>query len=298
MQYRTLGKTGFEVSGVVYGGIVSTDVGQQDSDRSVSWSIDRGVNYFDVAPTYGDAEEKLGNSLKPYRKDVYLACKTTERSREGALKEINRSLELLHTDWFDVFQLHSLTTREDVEVAFGPGGIMELLRELKEKGAIRKLGFSAHSEYAALEALSLYDFDTVLFPTSYQLDMGEGISRDLKAQKAKRGFGFLGMKSLIERAWLNDQEKSDCGYPKSWCKPFAKEEGAYRVAGMKYALTLGADVLVPPGNFECYSFMVDHVDEVYGAPLSQQELDMLRLRYQQVKDHPFFLKNNGGWHAA
>ena len=73
---RELGNTGFKLYPVVYGGIVSMDDGQDASDNYVSWAIDRGVNYFDIAPVYGDAQEKLGNSLKEYRKNVFLACKT------------------------------------------------------------------------------------------------------------------------------------------------------------------------------------------------------------------------------
>ena len=84
MQYRRFGKTGIEISAVAYGGIVSMDDGQAASDRYVAWAIDQGVNYFDVAPTYGDAEEKLGNSLKLYRNQVHLACKTAERMRAQA----------------------------------------------------------------------------------------------------------------------------------------------------------------------------------------------------------------------
>ena len=100
MQYRKFGKTGFDISAVSYGGIVSMDDGQTPSDRYVSWAIDRGVNYFDVAPSYGDAEEKLGNSLKPYRNSVHLACKTEKRLRADAEKDLCKSMELLHTDHF------------------------------------------------------------------------------------------------------------------------------------------------------------------------------------------------------
>lgn len=295
MKKHLLGKTGYMVSGVVYGAIISTSETQADSDRYVSWAIDRGVNYFDVAPSYGDAELRLGESLKPYRKDVYLVCKTTERRREGAWKEIRRSLELLKTDYFDNFQLHSVTTPEDVELAFGPGGTMELLLELRQKGVIRKIGFSAHSEFAALKCLELYDFDTVLFPTNYLLHLGQGFGGQLKALKEQKGFGLLGMKSLIERAWNNEEERHASPYPKSWCKPFSVEDAALRVAGMKYALEMGADVLVPPGNFENFSFMVEHNGEVTGSPLTDEERELLVQRFEQVKDRPFFLKNNGGW---
>jgi aryl-alcohol dehydrogenase-like predicted oxidoreductase len=116
MIYRSLGNTGYQVSAVVYGGIVSMRDGQTNSDRYVAWAIEQGINYFDVAPTYGDAQEKLGQSLIPYRKDVYLACKTKQRLREGAEKEMKESLRLLHTDHFDVYQMHELPTKEDLDI--------------------------------------------------------------------------------------------------------------------------------------------------------------------------------------
>jgi aryl-alcohol dehydrogenase-like predicted oxidoreductase len=295
MQKRLLGKTGYQVSAVVYGGIISMNEDQATSDRYVSWAIDQGVNYFDVAPTYGDAEEKLGNSLKPYRKNVYLACKTTERMRTEAEKELQQSMKLLHTDYFDNFQLHSMTKPEDVEKAFGPGGIMELLIPLKEKGVIRKLGFSAHSETAALKCLDLYDFDTVLFPMNYMLDMNEGIGKELAQEAKKKGFGLLGMKNLVDRAWKDDSERKSSNYPKSWCKPFDVNQKELRIAAMKYSLAMGSDVLVPPGNWENFSFMVRHADECLTNPLSDVDIQLLQQHFQLVKGMPFFKKDNGGW---
>lgn len=295
MLYRILGKTGYKVSAVVYGGVISTDEGQPASDEHVAKAVHMGVNYFDIAPSYGDAQEKLGHSLKPFRKEVMVACKTTQRNRKDALADITRSFEQMHTDYFDLYQLHSLTTPLDIDEAFGPGGTMELLRELKEKGAVRKVGFSAHSEYAALKALTLYDFDTVLFPTNYQLDMGQGIGRAVMQEKAGRGFGLLGMKSIVERAWMHDNEKVECGYPKSWCKPFAPEEKELRLAAMRYGVSMGADVLVPPGNFECFTFMANNVEEAYAQPLSAHERALLKERFEKVKQYPFFEKNNGHW---
>ena len=145
MKYRKFGKTGFEVSAVSYGGIVSSTIlddrpmepyEQKGSDRYVSWAIDQGINYFDVAPTYGNAQEMLGNSLLPYRGRIHLACKTEERRREKAQPLMEESLRLLHTDYFDVYQMHALKTMEDLEIAFGPGGVMEMMREMKEKGIV------------------------------------------------------------------------------------------------------------------------------------------------------------------
>ncbi len=102
MERNRLGGTGYEVSRVIYAGIVSGEVGQDNSDKYVEYAIKKGVNYFDIAPSYGDAQEKLGNSLKPYRKDVHLACKTICRTAEEAKQEIDQSLKQLYTDHFDV----------------------------------------------------------------------------------------------------------------------------------------------------------------------------------------------------
>ena len=263
MHYRPLGNTGYQVSAVVYGGIISSDEGQAASDRYVSWALDRGINCFDVAPTYRDAEEKLGRSLIPYRKDVYLACKTTQRMKADAEKELKRS--------------------------------MELLVKRKQEGAVRKIGFSAHAQQAALQCLALYPFDTVLFPMNYQLDMSEGIGREVARRKEQLGFGLLGMKTLIERAWRDEGEREASPYPKSWCKPFDRADKALRIAAMRYTLAMGADVLVPPGNYENFSFMVDHVDQVLQTPLTGEDKALLAERYAMVSEQPFFLKNNGGW---
>ncbi len=296
MQKRALGKTGYDVGAIVYGGIVSMNDGQEASDRYVAWSIDHGVNYYDVAPTYGDAEEKLGRSLIPYRKDILLACKTTQRLKADAEKELKRSLELLHTDHFDVYQLHSMTTQEDIDKAFGKGGIMEMVVKLKQEGVLRKVGFSAHSEQAALKLLEMYDFDTVLFSMNWMLDKNEGIGRALAKKAQEKGFGLLGMKSLIERAWKNDDEKAASPYTKSWCKPFDVSQKELRVAAMKYSIEMGSDVLVSPGNFENFSFMVEHADEVL-KPLTDDERRLLDAHFKNVAAYPFFVKTNGGWAA-
>lgn len=291
---RKFGNTGFEITPVVYGGIVSMRDGQEASDQYVSWAIDKGINYFDVAPSYQDAEEKLGNSLKPYRKNIYLACKTTCRMKADAQKEFEQSFKLLHTDYFDVYQLHALSSIEEVDQAFGAGGIMEMLVKAKEQGLVRKLGITCHSEAAALKAISLYDFDTVLFPLNWHMNIGHDMgTRLIKAAKEK-GMGILGMKQIIERRWMNPEEAKNSPYPKSWCKPIDMENKELRIAAMKYTLSLGADTLVPPGDFANFSFVVENIDECLAHPLSEADLTLLKEHYEKVKDYPFFSADGRG----
>ncbi len=286
MKRNTLGKTGYDVSKIIYGGIVSTDVGQESSDAHVEYAIKNGVNYFDIAPSYGDAQEKLGNSLKPYRKDVYLACKTTCRTAEEAKREFDRSLQQLHTEYFDVYQLHSMTTLSDIEQAFADDGVLKMLVDMKSQGAIRKIGMSCHNEDVALKALEMYDFDTVLFPTNWGIYKGHGFGERISRVVREKRIGFLGMKSMIERAW-DDGEQETTRFHKSWCKPFDCDNKALLPA-MRFATdTIGAQVIVTPGNFEHFSFAVEHVDEIF-SPYTDADEKILSEQLKKINKRYFF----------
>jgi aryl-alcohol dehydrogenase-like predicted oxidoreductase len=287
MMKRRLGKTGFDVSPVIYGGIVSKKDGQENSDRYVAWAIDRGVNYFDVAPSYDDAQEKLGHSLLPYRKSIHLACKTACREKDAAEKDFIESMRLLHTDYFDNYQIHSLESPEDVDAAFAPNGVMEMMVRHKAAGDVRHLGITCHSEEAALKAITLYDFDTVLFPLNWHLHIGQGFGSTIVKTAKAMDMGVLAMKVLILRRWFSDEEKLRSASPKSWCKPIDPENTALRLAAMKYTLSLGPDTMIPPGNFADFSFMADHIDEVIANPLSQEDRILLKAAFEKVGDYPF-----------
>ena len=164
---RKYGRAEDTLSLIGFGGIVVKDVDPADAARYVSEAFDRGVTYYDVAPTYGNAQERLGPALKPYRAKCFLACKTTERGADGARREMQESLRLLQTDHFDLYQLHAITSLDDVDRAFAAGGAMEVVVQAKKDGKIRYVGFSAHSEEAAHAAMDRYDFDSILFPLSF-----------------------------------------------------------------------------------------------------------------------------------
>ncbi|MFI3326623.1 MAG: aldo/keto reductase [Clostridia bacterium] len=287
MKKILLGKTGIEASAVIYGGIVSMKDGQENSDKYVEYAINKGINYFDVAPSYGDAEEKLGNSLIPYRKNIHIACKTKNRDAENAKRELEQSLNMLHTDYFDVYQMHELESVEAVERAFAKDGTFNVMLKAKEEGVAKNLGVTCHSEEAALRALELYDFDTVLFPTNWGLNLHRGFASTIGAKCKEKNVGFLGMKSLVHRAWLNSDEQSSSRFTKSWCKPIS-ENDKLAVAAMKYAYQkIGANVLVPPGNIESFSFAVEHIDEIL-APITNEELELLNAELIAIDGKYFF----------
>ena len=297
MQYVDFGRTGMNVSAVSYGGIVSAGKfdgvhcpqdDQPSSDRYVAWAIEKGVNYFDVAPSYGNAQEQLGDSLRPYRKDVYLACKTLARDRVGAETELTESMRLLHTDYFDVYQMHAVNSMESVEAVFAPGGTMELLQELKQKGVIRNIGFSSHNENAALEMIRRFDFDSVLFPFNWFMNMAHGMGSRLIETAKQRNMGVLCMKSMIESKWDSREQRFASRFPKSWCKPIDVEDEAFGMAAMKYALSLGVDTLIPPGNFASFAFVVDHIEECLTNPLNDADRALLAAKLETVRGKEFF----------
>lgn len=242
---RPLGRTGEKLSVVGFGGIVVMDETAADAARFVGEAIDAGINYFDVAPSYGNAEEMLGPALEPWRKGVFLACKTTERTKAGAERELHQSLKRLRTDRVDLYQMHALTTEEDTSVAFGPGGALEAFVEAKKAGLTRYLGFSAHSETAALNAMETFPFDTVLFPLNLgSWKHGHFGPKALEAARS-RGMGLLALKALGKRA-LHDGEPRP--WKKCWYAPVETYEEA--VAGLRFTLSLGVTAAVSPSHIE------------------------------------------------
>lgn len=244
---RILGRTGEMLSMIGFGGILVRDEQQEEANDLVAKAYDLGINYYDVAPTYGNAQERLGPALEPYRKNSFLACKTTKRTKAEAEKELNESLSLLKTDYLDLYQLHAITTREDVETAFGAHGAMEVFLKARDDGKVRFLGFSAHSEEAALLALKKFDFDTTLFPINfvawYEGKFGPNVVK--KAQE--RNMGILALKALAHGRLAKDEARP---YKKCWYRPI--EDDMLANLSLRFTLSQGTTAAVPPGDVKFF----------------------------------------------
>ena len=237
-----------------FGGIVVVGMAQDDANRIVSNSFEAGVNYFDVAPSYadGEAEQKLGIALKPYRKDVFLACKTTERSAEGAQKELDISLRRLGVDHFDLYQFHAVTEMREVEELLGPKGAAETFLKARQEGKIRFIGFSAHSEEAALALLDQFEVDSVLFPINYvcfaQANFGPQVIEKAKKQGAAR----LALKAL---AYTPRQDNEEQSYPKCWYKPLTDKSLIEKA--LRFTLSQDITAAIPPGDEHLYQMALN-----------------------------------------
>jgi aryl-alcohol dehydrogenase-like predicted oxidoreductase len=251
---------------------------QTQANREVARAVERGVNYFDVAPTYGngEAEEKLGIALKPYRDKGFLACKTQKRDAEGARQELENSLKVLKTDHFDLYQLHAMSKMEDVDTVLGSGGALETFLKAREKGKVRFLGFSAHNEEVALRLLDKFPFDSVLFPINYVCMAQGNFGPRLLAKAKEKNVARLALKALAYTRWANREERAS--NPKCWYQPISDLKQARQA--LRFTLSEDVTAAIPPGDEKVY-----RIAETLAAqftPLSADEKKALLASSKEV----------------
>ena len=266
MQKRTLGNTGESLSVIGYGAIVFVDESPQFAHEAVARAVDAGVNYFDMGPAYGkgEAEERGGPAIEPYRDRIFLAEKTGKRTKDEAAEELRQSLKRMRTDHFDLYQFHAVTTLEEVETIVGPGGALEAFVEARDQSLVRFLGFSAHSEEAALALMDHFDFDAILFPVNYvnwyQANFGPTVL-DVAQQK---GMGILALKALAKKPWPDGKKEK---WTKAWYSPVDSYEEA-RTA-LQWTLSRPVTACVSPSHAELLWWMIDAEKEI--TPLTSEE---------------------------
>jgi aryl-alcohol dehydrogenase-like predicted oxidoreductase len=251
---RPLGKTGERLSIFGFGGTAVMSVEQSFANNLVAEAFDRGINYFDVAPTYGSAQERLGPALEPYRNRCFLACKTNRRDKAGVEAELDNSLKLLRTDHLDLYQHHALTKTEDLDKVFGPNGAMEAFLSAQKAGKVRFLGFSAHSVETALAAMDRARFDTILFPANYVLFSKANFGPQVLEHARGKGMGFLAIKAMARGKYpasLPEGQRT----PKCWYEPCTLPEEAS--LAWRWTLSQPITAAVPPGNPAWFRLAMD-----------------------------------------
>ena len=275
MERRAYGKTSEMLSIIGFGAIVVTDVSTEEASRSVAEAVDRGVNYFDVAPSYGNAETMLGPALEPYRDHAFLACKTGKRDRAGAAAELRESLKRMRTDRFDLYQLHGMTTDEEFETTMGPGGALEALVEARDAGLVRYLGFSAHSVEVALRLMDAFEFDSILFPVNYVLYSQANFGPQVVAKAAEKGMGRFCLKAMARTHWSEGAEKT---HPKCWYEPI--RDPAEAALALRFTLSEPVTAAIPPGDAALFRQALEIAEKF--TPLSPEERADLLSRAEGV----------------
>jgi predicted aldo/keto reductase-like oxidoreductase len=208
---RKVGRTGEKLSMVGFPGLSLIHYPQDQCTKALHSAFERGVNYFDVAPAYGNGEcqNKMGSGLQGIdRSKYFLACKTKKRDAAGARQELEESLKALKTDHFDLYQLHHLVQPAQVKQALGPGGAMEAILKARDQGKLKYIGFSAHTTRAALEVMKGFQFDTVMFPINFVEYYNRGFGKEVLALAKEQGAGVLAIKPLSWGTWPKEGTKT------------------------------------------------------------------------------------------
>jgi len=276
MEKRILSGTSENLSIIGFGGIIVMNETKKDSASLVSKAIERGINYFDVAPEYGNAQEILGPALKKYRENIFLACKTTQRTNKEAKKELYDSLKKLKTDYFDLYQLHGVKTIDEVNKIMGINGAMETFVEAKEKGYVKHVGFSAHSEEAALALMDQYDFATILFPFNWAMWLKDNFGPVVLNKAKEKGLGILALKALAKRSLEKDEIPK---WKKCWYSPIDDFEEASM--SLRFTLSLPVTSAVSPSHAELLWLACDIADNF--VPIKKEEIKILQEKSKSVK---------------
>jgi aryl-alcohol dehydrogenase-like predicted oxidoreductase len=264
MPRRVLGRTGVKLSVVGFPGLALTKCEQEKGTASLHDAFERGVNYFDVAPNYGngDAEIKMGVGMQGIERSKYfLACKTHKRDKAGAQMELDRSLQRLKTDHFDLYQLHHLVKPAEVDQVFGDEGAMEVILKAKEQGKIKYIGFSAHTTKGALKAMNQFKFDTVMFPINFVEFYNRNFGKEILALANEQGAAVIAIKPLSWGLYPKDQPKN-----RDWWYSSVEEQHQIELA-MRFTLSQKGVVTGIPTSF------VELLDKTIEAAKAYKPID-------------------------
>jgi aryl-alcohol dehydrogenase-like predicted oxidoreductase len=271
METRRFGRTGHNSSIAIFGAFAVSQASQAEADVIMESVIAAGVNHIDVAPSYGHAEQRLGPWMARERERFFLGCKTMERTKEGAAAEMQRSLERLQVDSFDLYQLHAITSFEELDQVTRANGALEALIAARDAGLTRYIGITGHGvdvPEVFLEALSRYDFDSVLFPVNFIQYADPAYKRsaeELLEVCRQKDIGTMAIKSIAKRLW-GDLPQTHI----TWYQPF--EEMERIAAGVNFSLSQDITGICTSGDPDVLPFVLRACENFTPLTLSEQEV--------------------------
>jgi aryl-alcohol dehydrogenase-like predicted oxidoreductase len=283
------GRTEHRSTRTIFGAAALARATQEEADRALDILLEHGVNHIDTAASYGDAELRIGPWMADHRARFFLATKTTERTREGAREELERSLERLRVGHVDLLQLHYLVDAEPWEVAMGPGGALEAAIEAREQGLVRFIGVTGHGTRVAgmhRRSLERFDFDSVLLPYNFTMMQSPDYAADfekLVAICSERKVAVQTIKSLARRRW-----EGEPGPRATWYEPI--EDPAALRRAVHWVLARPGLFLNTPGDLELLPRVLDAAASLeLPSPDEEMEADVARLEMK-----PLFIRGYYG----
>jgi len=270
MQKRRFGRTNHLSTLAVFGAVALGRLDQSMSDQVMQKVIDAGLNHIDVAPSYGDAESRLGPWMPRIRDDFFLGCKTMQRTKDGAIHEAHQSLERLQVEHFDLYQLHALTTMEELDECTMRGGALEGVLEMRERGLTQFIGITGHGMQAPaifIEALSRFDFDSVLFPIYPALYADEDYrmkAQELLDQCEEKDVGVMIIKSVAKEPWGEQEQRYH-----TWYVPFEDEQIIQ--SNIQFVLSQKLTHICTPGDYRLLDKVFTACEKFEPMPPEEQE---------------------------
>ena len=270
METRRFGRTGHMSTVAIFGGAAFWEISQEDADKVIEQVIAAGVNHIDVAPSYGQAEIRIGPWMARERGRFFLGCKTEQRTREGAWKEMHESLKRLQTERFDLYQFHAITTMEQLDAVTRKGGALEAFVQAREEGLTRFIGITGHGVNAPqiyLEALRRFDFDSILFPLNFvQMANPEyrTYTEELMAACKAKDVGTMVIKTITKAPWGERPHTAA-----TWYEPFDKMDEIQK--GVNFALSYDVTGLCTAGDIRILPMVLDACERF--ARLDKDEME-------------------------
>jgi aryl-alcohol dehydrogenase-like predicted oxidoreductase len=255
METRKFGRTGHMSTIAIFGAAAFWQISQADADKVMEQVIEAGINHIDIAPSYGQAEERVGPWMPSERSRFFLGCKTMERTKEGAWNEMQQSLKRLQTGSFDLYQCHAITTMEELDAVTMKGGALEAFEQARREGLTQYIGITGHGVDAPkiyLEALRRFDFDSVLFPLNF-VQMADPEYRkqaeELVATCRAKDVGTMAIKTITKAPWGKRPHTAT-----TWYEPFERQDEIQKA--VNFALSYDVTGLCTAGDTRILPMML------------------------------------------
>jgi predicted aldo/keto reductase-like oxidoreductase len=257
METRRLGKTGHLSTVVTFGTYAIGVVDQAAADRGIEEALARGINHFDIAPTYAEAEVRLGDYLKRHpQPDLFISCKTEKRDKASAREQLLRTLERFGRDRHDLYQLHAVCTPQDLADCFAPGGSMEAILDARQEGLVGHVGITGHgwqSPAVHLAALDRFPFATTMTSCNVFMYQDATYRHDWEALTARaktEDVGIHVLKATAKDAWAGRTPTHT-----TWYEPFTEQADVDRAVA--FVLHQPVTTLCSAGDLRLFPAICD-----------------------------------------
>ncbi len=265
---RPFGRTGHLSTRTIFGAFALSRATQAEADLVLELLLESGINHIDAAASYGDAELRLGPWMRHHRRDFFLATKTEKRTYQAAWEELHRSLELLQTDYVDLWQLHYLVKPAEWEVAMGSGGVLEAALEARAQGLIRFIGVTGHDVPIAemhLRSLARFEFDSVLLPYNYPMMQNPAYATNFEKLVAlcqEKDVAVQTIKSLARGEWGDKPQQGN-----TWYEPLTEQADIDRA--VHWVLSRPNLFLITSGDMDLLPKILDAASRFEARPAAE-----------------------------